>query len=190
MTKPGATLQGFTREFLQYLFSYDPETGLVRRRIGRRNQVAGKVVGTVDGKGYLHVSVEKRFVRLHRLIWFIETGVVPAKGLDHRNNIRTDNRWLNLREAGQHGNSGNIGPPRHNTSGYKGVSANGRSGLWHAQIKIHGKQTYLGRYSDIRAAALVYNHAALAHFGDFAQINDVAGYGRVGVPHHSIDLFL
>ena len=183
-------LQGFSREFLCSLFSYDPDTGIVRRRVRRSSQLAGKAVGMVDGKGYLHVNVDKRFIRLHRLVWFMETGQVPQAGIDHRNNIRTDNRWVNLREAGQHGNSGNISIPSHNTSGFKGVSKNSRSGMWHVQIKKFGKQTYVGRYHDIRAAALVYNHAAEQHFGEFAKLNDVPGFGRLGIPSDSISLYL
>lgn len=183
-------LQGFTRDYLRSLFHYDPDTGLITRRVRRQTQRAGTVVGTVDGKGYLHVNLDGRFVRLHRLAWFMETGVVPVKGIDHRNNIRTDNRWSNLREASQHGNSGNIGLPSHNRSGFKGVSKNTRSGLWHAQIKLFGKQTCIGRYADIRAAALVYNHAAEQHFGEFAKLNDVPGFGRFSVPPEIVDLFV
>lgn len=184
------TLQGFTRDFLCSLFIYDPYTGKVVRRIRRRTQLAGTVVGSVDGKGYLHVSVDKRFIRLHRLIWFMETGAVPEHGIDHCNNNRRDNRWDNLRLADQRGNSGNILPPKHNTSGFKGVSRNNKTGLWHAQIKLHGKQTYLGRFSDPLPAALVYNHAAEQHFGAFAKLNDVPGFGRIGIHPNSVSLFL
>lgn len=184
------TLQGFTREFLCSLFDYDPETGIVTRKVRRQTQVAGTVVGTVDGKGYLHVSIEKRFVRLHRLVWFMQTGVVPPEKIDHRNNVRTDNRWDNLRLASQQQNVGNMAPPSHNTSGYKGVSLNSKSRLWHVQIKKFGKQTYIARHADKHAAALIYNHEAALHFGEFAQLNDVPGFGRVGIPASCIDLFL
>lgn len=163
-------LQGFTWEFLDSLFHYDPATGLVTRKVARSREPAGTVVGTVDGSGYLHVSVCKRFIRLHRLGMFL-TYCFVHDSLDHINRIRTDNRLSNLRACTQHGNSGNSGMHGHNTSGYRGVSKNARSGLWHVQIKRHGKQTLCGRDENIHIAALIYNANAVEHFGEFATFN-------------------
>lgn len=163
-------LQGFEREYLASLFAYDPDTGVVTRSVERGHHPAGAPVGTVDGKGYLHVNVDGKFVRIHRLAYFLHTGEVPA-GIDHDNGVRFDNRFLNLRPCNQSGNSGNIGRPSHNTSGYKGVSRQARSGKWHAQIKVFGRQTYLGRDESPHVAALLYNAAAVDHFGEFARFN-------------------
>lgn len=165
-------LQGFTYEFLHSLFSYDPETGLITRKIttsGRSLQ--GYVVGSLDGKGYLHVSVQKTFIRLHRLAYFLYYGWVPPK-IDHKNRIKTDNKILNLRPTEPKTNAGNCVPHAHNTSGYKGASLNSHSGKWHAQLKINGKQTYLGRFDTAEEAAKAYDEAAKKHFGkDFAWVN-------------------
>ena len=159
------TLQGFTIDYLASLFSYNARTGVVKRKIARSNSVAvGDVVGTLDGKGYLHVSVDKKFVRVHRLAYFLYHGFVPAM-LDHRNRKRTDNRIQNLRPANCKINSGNCSRPAHNTSGLKGVSFNTRRQMWHAQIKINGKQTYLGSSVSKRVAHKLYLAASKAHFG-------------------------
>lgn len=166
-------LQGFSWQYLSGLFDYDPATGIVTRKVKRSNRAAGEVVGTKDGKGYLHVSVQKKFIRLHTLGWFLYFGTIES--IDHRNNVRTDNRIDNLRPANQQQNSGNIGLPRHNSSGYKGVSRNGRSGKWHAQLKMNGKQTYLGRDDSPHVAALLYNAHAVEHFGTFARFNILGG---------------
>lgn len=163
-------LQGFEWSYLDGLFSYNAETGNIRRKVRRANQIGDSVVGTLDGKGYLHVSIDRRFVRLHRLAWFLYFGVV-AHALDHINNNRWDNRIDNLRVGGQRHNSGNIHAPSHNTSGYKGVSKNSRSGMWHVQIKRHGKQTYIARDDNPHIAALLYNVHAAEHFGEFAKFN-------------------
>lgn len=160
-------LHGFTRSFLCGMFSYDPATGLVTRK-----DKAASIVGTVDGKKYLHVSVYKKFIRLHQLAWFITHGWCP-RALDHKNNDRTDNRLSNLRPANPKQNAGNIRAPAHNTSGFKGASLNTRSGKWHAQIKLNGKQTYLGRFDTPEEAARVYDAAAVAHFGEYAKGNNV-----------------
>jgi len=160
-----------SQQLLKQLFIYDPDTGLFTRRIQRSaNAMVGQVVGTVDGKGYLHVSIEKQFYRLHRLVFLYMEGSIP-KYIDHKDRDRQNNRWGNLRKSNCKFNAGNSGVHKHNTSGYRGVSQNKKSGKWHAQIKIHGKQTYLGRFNTPEEAAEIYNKAAKEHFGEFATLN-------------------
>lgn len=159
---------------LKEMFHYDPDTGEFVRLVQRSpNAMVGDIVGTVDGKGYLHVSINKKFYRLHRLAFLYMTGEIP-RYVDHIDRNRTNNRWSNLRAInGCRGNAGNSGIHSHNTSGYRGVSKNNRSGKWHAQIKINGKQTYLGRFNTPEEAARRYNEAAKEHFGEFATLNTI-----------------
>lgn len=164
-------MQGFTWEFLNSMFKYTKSTGTVSRRVSAGQYPAGTVVGTVDGKGYLHVNVRNKFLRLHRLAYFLATKTLP-RYVDHRNGIKTDNRFKNLRPCTQSQNAGNSRLHSHNTSGFRGVSKSAKSGLWHAQIKINGKQTYLGRFETPEAAARCYDTAARKHFGSkFAKTN-------------------
>lgn len=163
------TLQGFSQDFLNELFYY--EEGLLRRRITRsHNAKKDDIVGTVDGKGYLHVSILGVFVRVHSIIFFIHRGYVP-KEIDHKDRDKKNNRIENLRPSNRKSNTGNTGISSHNTSGLKGASLNSRSGKWHAQIKINGKQTYLGRFDTAEEAARCYDAAARIHFGEFAGTN-------------------
>lgn len=165
-------LHEFTREFLASLFTYDKRTGVFRRSVDRGPWKAGTEVGTVDGKGYLHVAVNRKFIRLHRLAFFLVTGEVP-RYVDHKNGNKQDNRWKNLRACTQSQNAGNSGMHRHNTSGFRGVSKNSRTGMWHAQIKVNGKQIYLGRFDTPEKAARCYDRAAKKHFGrNFASLNN------------------
>ena len=92
---------------------------------------------------------------------------VPAL-LDHVDRNRQNNALRNLRPASPTDNAGNSSLPRHNTSGLKGASLNRKSGKWHAQIKVKGKQTYLGRFDTAAEAHAVYLAAAKLHFGGFA----------------------
>lgn len=167
-----ATLQGFTRSYLASLFAYDPLTGVVTRKVFRNHKgaKAGDVAGSVDGKGYLHVSVDGVFIRLHRLAYFIATGKVPTR-IDHKDRNKQNNALVNLRPCVCSQNSGNSGLARHNTSGFRGVSMNSHSRKWHAQIKVNGKQTYLGRFDTPEEAARRYDVAAREHFGEFATLN-------------------
>jgi hypothetical protein len=166
-------LNGFTYEQLDAMFTYDHDTGiLIRRRTTASNAQAGRAAGSLDGKGYLHVSIQKTFVRVHRIAYFLLHGTVPPV-VDHIDGNKTNNRPGNLRAATQAQNVRNAGLSAKNTSGLKGVSQNSRSGKWHAQIKVNGKQTYLGRFDCPKAAAVAYNTAASQHFGEFAKLNHV-----------------
>ena len=130
-------LQGFSFEYLDSLFAYDPASGAIARKVARSREMAG---------------------------------VAPTQ-LDHIDNNRRNNAIDNLREPSQRQNVGNIAPPSHNTSGYKGVSKNSRTGLWHVQIKNLGKQTFIARDICPHTATLLYNVHAAEHFGEFAKFN-------------------
>ena len=154
------------------LFDYNHETGELIRRVPKANQQAGSVAGSVNAKGHVNIQVDGVLYAAHRLVFLYHHGWLPQE-IDHKNRVKTDNRIENLRPATSSQNKGNIQLLRNNTSGYRGVSLNARSGKWHAQIKIHGVQTYLGRADTPEQAAAIYNAAALEHFGEFAYLNNV-----------------
>ena len=161
-----------TRDRVCELFDYDPATGDLIRRMAKANQPAGAVAGSVNAKGHLNVQVDGRLYAAHRLVFLMHHGWLPRE-IDHENRIKTDNRIGNLRPATSSQNKGNTQLLRTNSSGYRGVSRNSHSGKWHAQIKIHGKQTYLGRADTPEQAAVIYNQAAREHFGEFAYLNEI-----------------
>lgn len=157
---------------VRYLFDYDERSGQLVRRISKANQVAGSVVGSVNARGHLNVSVDGAMWSVHQVVFVWHHGWLPVE-IDHENRIKTDNRIENLRPATSTQNKGNIGLLGSNRSGFRGVSLNRRSMKWHAQIKVLGKQTYLGRFDTPEEAAVTYNHAARLYFGEFAHLNDV-----------------
>ncbi len=107
-------------------------------------------------------------VRMHRLIM----GVADPEALvDHRNLDGLDNRRDNLRVATRTQNTWNCPRPRTNTSGYKGVIRDPRSGRYSAEIKVHGKTLHLGRFDDPVSTARAYDEAARRHHGAFARPN-------------------
>lgn len=61
-------------------------------------------------------------------------------------------------------------PPRltRNKSGYRGVRFFERTGKWHAQISIKGKNIHLGFFGDKEDAALAYDHACRKFYGSRA----------------------
>ena len=135
------------------LFDYDPETGLLVRKIRTSNRIrVGEVVGSFTRQGYLHVKVKSILYRLHRLAWFIHYGKWPNDQLDHINRDRTDNRIANLREVDNAENNKNKSMPTNNTSGVIGVYWHSRLEKWQSSIMVSQKQIHLGFFDTFEEA--------------------------------------
>lgn len=106
-------------------------------------------------------------VRLHRAIM----DASDDDQIDHKSGNGLDNRRENLREATNQQNAHNGPSHRDSTSKYKGVSWYAPYQKWRSSIYIDKKQKCLGYFEDEELAALLYDHAAIAHFGDFARLN-------------------
>lgn len=186
-----SVLHGLTLAFIRAKYSYSHETGVLTSRIKCGRFPAGRVVGTIDNVGYIRVNVNGILIRAHTLIWFIQTGEVPH-GIDHINRNRQDNRWCNLRLATPRENCGNKAIQVNNSSGFKGVSFDKRTGRWRVCIKEqpNGRTLKLGRFDSKFYAAAMYNHAAAKYYGEFAYLNDIPGVGRLSVNPDSIELYL
>ena len=153
------------------LFEYD--NGRLRRKITKTwNSPAGSYAGSVNKRGHVNVQVDGVMWAAHQIIFLMFHGYIP-KEIDHVNRDKTDNRIENLRKCSSTENKGNIGLLSNNRSGYRGVSFNTHRKKWRAQIKIKGRQTYLGSFDSPIQAAIAYNNVALNHFGKFAYLNDV-----------------
>src|SRR4051812_4396707 len=112
-----------TAERLRQVLSYDPETGvfLWKEKIARK-VVVGRKAGNIGNFGYIYIRIAGKLYYGHRLAWLYVHGVWPEKGIDHRNGVPDDNRIANLRPANQSENNQNMRLPKHNKSGFMGVS--------------------------------------------------------------------
>lgn len=166
-----------TVERLRELFSYDPATGIVTRRIkcGQRGPI-GMRVGVGNGKGYLGVQVDGHNCKLHRVIWMIHNGCEIPDGyqIDHINGVRSDNRICNLRLATNTDNQHNTPPKKVNKSGFKGVYWHVANRRWGACIRVGGRSKFLGLHASREEAAAAYDAAAKIHYGEFARLNFAA----------------
>lgn len=161
------------------LFVYNPATGDLTWR--QRDDVlpewntkfAGKVAGSIwtprnSQTSYRQVSIFNRRFHLHRIIWLYMTGKWPAE-IDHRDGNGLNNRWSNLREATRSQNAANCGAMRTNKYGLRGVCFHKSAGRFQAQIKVDGKNRYLGLFDTKEEARAAYLAAAIEEHGEFAR---------------------
>jgi hypothetical protein len=129
--------------------------------------MAGVLAGTLDSHGYVQISINRKSYLAHRLAWQYVNGIWPIGRLDHINNIRNDNRIINLREATALSNSWNVARKRTNTSGYKGVSFRRETSKWRSRIMVNGSRKHLGEFDSPEAAHAAYCDAAKDFYGEF-----------------------
>src|SRR5882672_9148 len=159
-----------TQKRLKELVTYDPATGIFRwiRLVGKKGKV-GKKVGSKHSGGYLEAQIDNHRNFLHRFAWLYMTGKWPDDQIDHKNTIRSDNRWSNLRKASCQHNSANGVRRKTNTSGFKGVYFNKKNKSWIANIHLDYKTRYLGSFSSKEEAHAAYFEAAIAANGEFSR---------------------
>jgi hypothetical protein len=108
----------------------------------------------------------QRHYPLHRFVLDAPSGF----DVDHINKDKLDNRRFNLRLASRSQNCANSGP-RAGTSLYKGVRWVKERSAWRASIGFNYHYRTLGDFGDEQSAALAYDRAAYATWGEFAYLN-------------------
>lgn len=159
-----------TQQELMRLLQYEPATGAWTWLVTRsRRAKAGNTAGTINDQGYRIINIGGHLHRAHRLAFLYMTGSWPTELVDHKNGIRSDNRWSNLREATQMQNSASAARPVNNTSGFKGVYFSKHAKRWRAQISIECHTKNLGYFDTPEEAHRAYMEAAEKQFGAFAR---------------------
>ena len=160
-----------TQEYLKKRLHYEPNTGVfVWISNSSTTDLIGKVAGCRTGtRGYTTIVIKGVSYLAHRLAFLYMTGSIP-KYVDHKNQLRLDNRWSNLRPTTPSQNASNSKLPRSNTSGYRGVSWNANSKKWQSHVRINGKSTTIGLYLCKHHAFCEYVIASRRHFGEFSAV--------------------
>jgi hypothetical protein len=143
---------------LRELVVYDPETGVMTRRVKVGCASAGALFGTSSRRGYLIGSLGNRLYSVHRLAWLYMTGNWPCGEVDHINGNRADNRWSNLRDVSKAENMQNVKSARRDNlaTGLLVVGFDKRDGRYRAKIGVDGKQKYLGSFATAEEAHEAY----------------------------------
>ncbi|WJN63667.1 putative HNH endonuclease [Erwinia phage Aioli] len=145
--------------------NYDPETGLFTWAVSTNKKVkVGDIAGSVNKKtGYVEIRLKGVMYYGHRLAFLFMTGSMP-KRVDHKDNVRHNNVWSNLREATAKQNSQNSKIYSNNTSGVKGVNWEISRKRWRAECC--GK--FLGYFIFKEVADAVVTSYRETQHGEFA----------------------
>ena len=147
-------------------FRYDPDTGVISRHYKNGKS---RDLGCVNAQGYVHIKVDSKSMKAHRLAWFLYYKEEPPEFIDHINLDKTDNRIVNLRAADRRGNNCNQGLRSDNSSGYKGVCRTPNGKRWAAYASVCGKRHHIGYFDDILDAADAAKNARIKFNGEFAR---------------------
>ena len=148
---------------------------------------ANKPLTTFQSNGYVRFRIRYNGgdynLRNHIVVWAIVKGEYPSKSLDHINNVRSDNRIENLREATHYQNSLNRPPLKNKQSQYKGLYWN--KNKWRVQPEIESRKIQVGYFIDELEAATAYNNFVHnCHDTEFAYMNDITnGYTNKEYPN-------
>jgi hypothetical protein len=158
-----------SQSILHDFFDYSLITGDLYWRSRPSNRVKpGAVAGSFNKAiGYTIVGVNGKRYFAHRLIWKWVTGSDPQELIDHIDRDSSNNAWHNLREATVLQNAWNTGLSKNNSTGYKGVNFDRRSGVFNAMIMVKKELIYLGRFYTAEEAHAAYLNASSKHHGEF-----------------------
>lgn len=151
---------------LHQLFTYSPETGEFRVKEVRRGSPAkvGDLCGTVRPDGYLVIRVDGKAYLSHRLAWLYMTGDWPAQEVDHKDRVRSNNAWSNLRASSSTLNKVNrITRKRKYHDLPKSVIP--KRGRFQSKVTVGGKTKSLGVYDTPEEAHAAYLSMARSKYG-------------------------
>ena len=122
------------------IFSYNPDTGELRRSVG---QCAGSLAGGLTTRGYRHAYVRGTYFAVHRLCWLVHFGRWPDGDIDHINGDRLDNRICNLRSVTVFENNMN----RRGAAPARNYGFDRRKGKWRVYLRRQRSYKHLGYFS-------------------------------------------
>ena len=113
-----------TQDRLRHLLDYNPISGnfnwLNPQKMNKARK--GDAFGGLTDKGYLRAKLDDKNYYLHKLAFLYMTGYLPTEQIDHKNRVRSDNRWENLRLSSPQENGRNRSAGKNSPLGVKGLT--------------------------------------------------------------------
>lgn len=136
----------------------------------RQNVRVGEKAGCIDSQGYLAITIQRKFLKAHRVIFYMHYGYLP-KCIDHIDGNKLNNKIENLRPATSNQNQWNRTKLAKSSSGIKNVTWNKKLQKWRVSFSIKTKPIHFGFFEDIELAELVAIEARNKYHGQFANHN-------------------
>jgi hypothetical protein len=162
-------------EHLRECFDYDPNTGILKRKLRNREfyksdaaykmsekRFSGSHNVKVNQQGYLTTRLEGRSYLVHRIAWKMAKGSEPEY-IDHENGDRKDNRILNLRSVSKTENAMNRAIQSNSSTGVYGVTISNKVEGFFVYIKKEGVREYLGSTKDFFEACCLRKSAEIRY---------------------------
>jgi hypothetical protein len=146
----------FDQTYLKSILEYNPDTGLWKWIIRKCGVAFGSRAGLKVKGRHRTIGINRVHYRSARLAWLYMTGEFPITDVDHKNRIRDDDRWCNLRLATFSQNV--VNSTRKARDLPRGVVHHGKN--YQAQTSINNKHCYLGTFKTPEEAHEAYLKAS------------------------------
>ena len=144
---------------------YDLDTGIFTWIKHHFKNLVGKRAGRTNSNGYRQISINDKMYYEHILAVFYVTGKWPENDVDHKDRVRSNNKWLNLRPATKTQNNHNIIVRKNNKLGIKGVSKIAKNGKYKSTNKNKWKSYFIGNtFDNPEEAGKIYEAKAKKKF--------------------------
>lgn len=142
-----------THKRLTELLEYKPDTGEFFWKFNRTRGVkkGDKAGSAKNSTGYVQIGIDGIRYTGHRLAWFYMHQKWPYV-IDHINQVRHDNRLVNLRNGCYVKNGQNRKVNVNSTTGVSGVSFKKSRNKFRANININGKTYEIGSFDNLELA--------------------------------------
>ncbi|EHB2726780.1 HNH endonuclease [Salmonella enterica subsp. enterica serovar 4,[5],12:b:-] len=132
-----------------------------------------KLASSKDNKGYRIMTYEGRKYKQHRIVYWLHTGEWPEQ-IDHKNGIKDDNRYANLRPATNSENGLNRHKQQFNKHGYPRIGFNAETGKYDAYVRVNFSSRRVCGFDskeEAAAAADILNYQVNGEFATFGLLS-------------------
>lgn len=154
-----------TQRYLKQILHYDRGTGVFTWLITKGHYVkVGMRAGSVYNNGYRVIRIDRKAYLTSRLAWFYIIGRWPTKDLDHKNRVRDDDRFNNLREVTRSQSTHN----RRFKKNKLGQNIYPIGKRYRVRFNFKRKMIHVGSFNTLAEAIAARNHAAKRLYGNYS----------------------